>query len=219
MSGRRQRDLRAGAAPLSNSLLTSAVVRWKTDGATSAAALVRASSSSSTKESEMERVAHSVFSEELESLEAGRSAGDALLAEFGATRPKVVIAFATMNHDQPALLEGLRAALGKDVPVLGCSVQGVVSNDQLTEDGLALGLMGFGGADVHCAAAFEREIQTDSKEKGRHLAQSLKRELQGDVRSTWLHLLPSEWYQRCLVFEPMFQSGHLVLLFFQPEPV
>jgi hypothetical protein len=130
----------------------------------------------------MDRVAHSVFTEELESLEAGRSAGNALLAGFGATRPKVVIAFATMNHDQPALLEGLRGALGKDVPVLGCSVQGVVSNDQLTEDGLALGLMGFGGAEVHCAAAVEREIQTDSKEKGRHLAQSLKRDLKGEPK-------------------------------------
>lgn len=125
----------------------------------------------------MGTVAASVFSEELESLDAGRMAGEALLARFGAERPKVALLYATMNHDQPAVLEGVRAALGKDVMLLGCSVQGVVANDELTEDGLALGLMGFGGSDVRCSAAFEAEIQEGSKDKGRKLAQKLKQDL------------------------------------------
>lgn len=125
----------------------------------------------------MATVAASVFSEELESLDAGRSAGEALLARFGAERPKVALLYATMNHDQPAVLEGVRAALGKDVTLLGCSVQGVVANDELTEDGLALGLMGFGGSDLRCATAFEGEIQEGSRDKGRKLAQKLKQEL------------------------------------------
>jgi hypothetical protein len=125
----------------------------------------------------MGTVAASVFSEELESLDAGRSAGEALLARFGAERPKVALVYATMNHDQPAVLEGLRAALGKDVTLLGCSVQGVVANDELTEDGLALGLMGFGGSDVRCAAGFEGEIQDGPRDKGQKLAQRLKRDL------------------------------------------
>lgn len=130
----------------------------------------------------MERVACSVFSEELESVDAGRSAGEELLSRFGAARPKAAIVYATMNHDQPALLEGARAALGDDVLLLGCSVQGLVSNDELTEDGLALGVMGFGGADVQCATALEREIQHAPREKGRKLAQSLKRELQAEPK-------------------------------------
>jgi len=134
------------------------------------------------KESAMKKLASSVFSDEIESLDAGRGAGEALLARFGEDRPKAVIAYATMNHDQPAVLEGLRAALGKDTLLLGCSVQGVVSDDQLTEDGLALAVMGFGGDSVRCAAAFEREIQADSKEKGRKLAQALKRDLGGEPK-------------------------------------
>src|SRR5437870_2204505 len=125
----------------------------------------------------MGKFACSVFSEELESADAGRGAAEALLARFGAERPKVAIVYATMNHDQPAVLEGVRGVLGKDVALIGCSVQGVVSNDELTEDGLVLGIMGFGGSDVRCAAAFEREIQDGSKEKGRKLAQALKRDL------------------------------------------
>jgi hypothetical protein len=134
----------------------------------------------------MDKVACSVFSDELESLDAGRGAGEALLARFGTERPKVAIVYATMNHDQPAVLEGVRQALGKDVLLLGCSTQGVVSNDELTEDGLALGIMGFGGTGVRSAAAFEREIQDGSKEKGRRLAQSLKRDLGGEPKVVFL---------------------------------
>ena len=130
----------------------------------------------------MQKIAASAFSEELESADAGRQAGEALVSQFGTARPKVAIVYATMNHDQPAILEGVRQALGDGTLVLGCSVQGVVSNDQLTEDGLALALMGFGGDDVHCAVACEREIQDGSKEKGRKLAQSLKRDLAGEPK-------------------------------------
>jgi hypothetical protein len=130
----------------------------------------------------MDRIACSVFSEELDSLDAGRGAGEALLARFGTAGAKAAIVYATMNHDQAAVLEGVRAALGNDVLLLGCSVQGLVSNAELTEDGLALGLMGFGGADVHCATAIEREIQEDPQEKGRSLARTLKRELGGEPK-------------------------------------
>jgi hypothetical protein len=130
----------------------------------------------------MECLARSSFSDETESAEAGRNAGAELLAGFGPDKPKVVLAYATMNHDQPALLDGLRAVLGPEVPVLGCSVQGVVSNAQLTEDGFALGLMGLGGPGLHCAAAAEHEIETDSKQKGRRIAQAIKRDLGGEPK-------------------------------------
>jgi hypothetical protein len=124
----------------------------------------------------MANIARSVFSDEPESFDAGKSAGEALLAHFGAERPKVALVYATMNHDQGPLLEGLRTALGKQTVLVGCSTQGVVSNDALTEDGFALAVMGFGG-NVDCAAAVEREIQENSKEKGRRIAQAIKRDL------------------------------------------
>jgi hypothetical protein len=130
----------------------------------------------------MGRIARSVFSDEPESLDAARTAGEALLAQFGTEAPKVLLVYATMNHDQPAVVEGLRSVLGNEVLLVGCSVQGVVSNDRLTEDGFALGVMGLGGRDLTCAAAVEREIQIDSKDKGRQLLQALKRKLGGEPK-------------------------------------
>src|SRR5512145_1162237 len=97
-------------------------------------------------------LARSVFSEEPESMDAGREAGQTLLSQFGAEYPKVALVYATMNHDQPAVLQGLREVLGKDTVLLGCSTQGVVSDAFLTEDGYAVAVMGFGGGDLICAA-------------------------------------------------------------------
>jgi len=125
----------------------------------------------------MTKIARSIFSDEPESLDAGREAAEALLGQFGSEKPKVALLYATMNHEQPAVLEGIRSVLGGDVPLLGCSVQGVVSNQHLTEDGFAIGLMGLGGSDVDCAVAMEREVQDGSTEKGRQLARALKLQL------------------------------------------
>jgi hypothetical protein len=125
----------------------------------------------------MTKIARSIFSDEPESLDAGRQAAEELLAQFGSEKPKVVLVYATMNHDQPAVLRGIHSVLGSDVPLLGCSVQGVVSNEHLTEDGFAVGLMGLGGNDVECAVALEREVQEGSRDKGCQLARALKRKL------------------------------------------
>jgi hypothetical protein len=95
-----------------------------------------------------------------------------------------------MNHEQEAVLEGLRAELGEDVLLLGCSVQGVVSNADLTEDGFAVGVMGFGGPDLQCAAALEREVQDAPKEKGQRLGQSLKRDFQGKPKAVLVYYDP-----------------------------
>jgi hypothetical protein len=138
----------------------------------------------------MDKTAHSLFSLEPDSLEAGRQAGEALRAHFGAAGPKAVVVYATMNHDHPALLEGLRSSLGKDSLLLGCSAQGVVSNSELTEEGLAMAVMGFGGTGLECAAAVEHEIQKDPTEKGRRLARQLKGGLGREPKIVVLHYDP-----------------------------
>src|SRR5207237_5475817 len=85
--------------------------------------------------------------------------------------------YATMNHDHVALLETLRAELPSDVLLLGSSGQGVVSGDQLTEEGMVLGVMGLGGEGLRCAAAREHEVQINPADKGRSLGRSLKSQL------------------------------------------
>jgi hypothetical protein len=125
----------------------------------------------------MKTFAATDYSLEPDSSEAARSAARNLKAQFGDTPLKSVLVYATMNHDHGALLEALREELPNDVIVLGSSGQGVVSGDQLTEEGMVLGVMGFGGEALRCSAAIEREIQINSADKGASLGRSLKRQI------------------------------------------
>jgi len=121
--------------------------------------------------------ATSFFSLEPDSSDAGQLAGTALVNGLQGEAVKLALVYATVNHDQGPLLESLRKALGPDAKILGCSVQGAVGNHELTEEGLAVAAMAFGGAALECAAALEREIPTDTEAKGKSLARSLKNQL------------------------------------------
>ncbi len=118
----------------------------------------------------------SVYSDEPDTTDAAHEVADTLRDKFGDAL-KAVLVYATMNHDQEELVRELRGALGADVLLVGCTSQGVVSNDKLAEDGFGLAVMGFGGDVLQCASAFERDVNEAPREKGRRLAESLKQGL------------------------------------------
>jgi len=125
----------------------------------------------------MQTLASSIYSLEPDSADAGRLAAQSLKEKFGTERLRAALVYATMNHDHAVLLEAFRAELPEDVLVVGTSGQGVVGGDELSEEGMVLGVMGFGGDALRAATAVEREVQVDSKEKGRAMARSLKEKL------------------------------------------
>jgi len=130
----------------------------------------------------MKTFAATHYSLEPDSGEAARIAARNLKAQFGETPLKSVLVYATMNHDHGVMLEALRAELPDDVIVLGSSGQGVVSGDQLTEEGMVLGVMGFGGEALRCSTGMEREVHINSADKGASLGRSLKRQLGGEPK-------------------------------------
>ena len=125
----------------------------------------------------MKPFAATYFSLEPDSREAARLAAHSLKAEFAGKPLKSVIVYATMNHDHAELLQTLRAELPRDVLVMGSSGQGVVSGNELTEEGMVLGVIGFGGEALRCAAAMDREVQANPVEKGSDIGRSLKAQL------------------------------------------
>jgi hypothetical protein len=118
--------------------------------------------------------ATSCFSQEPDSEEAGRTVASAVRREFAGERLTAALVYSTVNHDLDDLLNSMRRELGPDVLVVGCSTQGVVSNDSLTEEGFAVGVMGFGGSQLSAATAAVREVDVDSFDKGKRLANDLK---------------------------------------------
>jgi len=72
---------------------------------------------------------------------AGRAAAQAALEQLGAAgAPDLAFVFATAAHDQQALLGGVRQVVG-DVPMLGCSGEGVIVRDSSDEGTFAAGVM------------------------------------------------------------------------------
>jgi hypothetical protein len=119
----------------------------------------------------------SCMSQETDSMRAGLEVARALREGMGQTRPAAVLVYATINHDQPVLLRGLREGLGPGVQVVGCSAQGVMADGKVIEGGFVVGAMAFGGEGLKVAAARVDAVHEDGRAKGRELGASLRKQL------------------------------------------
>ncbi len=126
--------------------------------------------------------AASCLSQETDSDRAGLTVGRSITQAFASERLKAVVVFATVNHDQAALLRAIRESVGPQVTVLGCSAQGVMGNGLVDEGGFVVGAMGLGGESLRVAAARVSDVQVGSEAKGRTLAHELRRQLNGDPK-------------------------------------
>ena len=121
--------------------------------------------------------ASSHMSVETDSAKAAVAIARQLRDAFVANPLKAVIAYATVTHDQATLLRTLRSELGPDVLLLGCSVQGAMTTGAVREGGFLVGAMGPDGESLQIQAAVERDIDQDTRSKGRNLASHLLSQL------------------------------------------
>jgi len=120
------------------------------------------------------------------SFDTGREVAQRIQEGFS-ERPALVLAYFTVNHDQNALLRGLHEVLGGDVPVIGCSAQGVIGLGAVREEGYAAGALALGGPGVTITHACVEEIARDAFGKGRELGLALKRGQPGVPSAVVLH--------------------------------
>jgi hypothetical protein len=128
----------------------------------------------------------SCLSQEVDAHRAGFAVARTIAQGFEPQQLKVVILYATVNYDQPALLRGVREAIGPGPLVVGCSAQGVMGNGVVDEGGLCVGGMGLGGEGLRVSAARVDAVQTDTEGKGRELARALKKDLGATPKLTIL---------------------------------
>jgi hypothetical protein len=134
-------------------------------------------------------IAKSVLSRQRNSFEAGRQAALDIQAAF-ASPPKVCLCYLTVNHEQQRFLEGLTSVLGPEVPLLGCSGQGVMGRGAVHEDGYAASVMALGGETLEVAVTHIDAVHVDSQEKGAAMAKSLRQQLKQPAKVTILHYDP-----------------------------
>jgi hypothetical protein len=126
--------------------------------------------------------AHSSVSQETDSDRAGLAIGKSIIQSFKSAPLRAAVVYATVNHDQAALLRGVREAVGPGVTVVGCSAQGVMGNGVVDEGGFVAGAMGLGGDALKVAAARVDDVQIEGEAKGRQLVRTLNRELGRDPK-------------------------------------
>jgi hypothetical protein len=135
-------------------------------------------------------VAKSVLTRHRGSFEAGSMAARDCLRHFAGEPPKLLLAYLTVNHDQPDFLRGLTSVLGPRVPVIGCSGQGVMGRGVVYEEGYAASVTALGGGSLAVATAHVQDIQTDTRAKGLALGKALRHGLKSPPRVTLLHYDP-----------------------------
>lgn len=117
-------------------------------------------------------VATSYMTHTANSLATGRALARKLL-DSSSKRPALVVTYLTVNHDQAGVLEGLSEELGADVPLVGCSTQGVVGRGSVREEGYAAGAMALAGEGVSFSRAAIEGIARDATQKGAELGRAL----------------------------------------------
>jgi hypothetical protein len=114
------------------------------------------------------------FNQSVRSIDAGRALGAELVESIGT--PAAVLVHASIEHEQPELLAGLREVVGAGVPLLGCSAQGIMGRSLTIEGGYFAGALGLAG-DLGVGAARVDQIELDARGKGRELGDALLRQV------------------------------------------
>jgi hypothetical protein len=124
--------------------------------------------------------ASTFLSTDINSASAATAAAQSIADAFAQHPLRVVVVYASVNHDQPAILRAIRSTLGKVIPIVGCSVQGAAAEGRVLEEGYLLGVMGLGGSSLEVAVAVERDLQSDARAQGQSLAKQIRACLLGE---------------------------------------
>lgn len=109
---------------------------------------------------------------------AGREAAKAALAALEGRKPLVVLVFATVGHDQDALLGGV-TEVTESAPVVGCSAEGVITQRGSEETSHAVAVAALASDDARPSAFFAEtffvgDFARDARACGRALAQQIQ---------------------------------------------
>ena len=95
--------------------------------------------------------------------------------------PRIAFAFCASEVDADQLLEGIVSVLGKDVPILGGSAIGIITNNTISYSGYPAGIVVVEDATMKVQVAVAGGLNADGRLTGRNLAGGLSVEEQDTV--------------------------------------
>jgi len=110
-------------------------------------------------------------SENLDAVEAGRSAAEQAMRGLEGDKPALVFVYATAHYDLPALLASVRSVTG-DAPLVGASSSGQFATGKLIEPGCGMAVMVLSAGPYRFGTAAVTGMRADAYEVGRRLARA-----------------------------------------------
>ena len=141
----------------------------------------------------MSTIAHVGTSHHVDSTAAGAEAAALALTPLAGRAPSVALVFASADHDHPALLAAVQAAL-PGVPLVGCSGEGVIAQNDSNETYAAAAVMVVASDRIRFQTFLIDDYGADPAGAGRRLA-ALVNEAAADARC--LCVLPDGLQGNC----------------------
>lgn len=123
------------------------------------------------------------YSRSEDAFTAGHAAASDAVASAGAP-PIIAIVYSTVLYNHRQLLAGIRSVLG-DVPLVGCSTQGISRTGGVDEIERVVGVAVLSGPGITAHVAKVEGIASDPEGSGRKLAQQLPAEQEGCPLFVW----------------------------------
>ena len=119
------------------------------------------------------------YCNEEDALSSGKKVAEHAIENGNIRRPDFVFAFCNGGLDHDEFFRGLYSVVGKNVPIIGGSTIGIITNDHLSYEGYPAGVLVLESDTLHLMAASVGNLDKGEKLAGRALAEKLSKEPEG----------------------------------------
>jgi hypothetical protein len=111
----------------------------------------------------------------------GRTVAENALRNSRIDTPSLVIAFCSGHSDHEAYFQGLQTVLGNQVPIIGGSAIGIITNDSLSYQGFPAGAIIIESATLRHQEASAGGLDKGERQAGQKLAEKLSNTIDGKL--------------------------------------
>ncbi len=128
---------------------------------------------------------------------AGQAVATAAIADGGLDQPSLVLAFCHGSVDHQAFYQGLRDILGSDIPIVGGSAIGVITNHHLSYQGAPAAAAVLQLQQAYCQLVSTDDIFKFPHSSGQRLARALQ--IQPKATCCCYCMIPSSFRRRAIM--------------------
>ncbi|MBE9582153.1 MAG: FIST C-terminal domain-containing protein [Proteobacteria bacterium] len=121
------------------------------------------------------------YCNEKNSLASGKKAARLALENGDMVSPDIVLSFCSSQTNPDEFFRGLQSVLGEDIPIVGGSAIGIITNDDLSYEGYPCGVALIQSNEIQKTLAVVSGLDKDEKSAGRKLGKELSNTHEGKI--------------------------------------